>query len=276
MKLFFYISLIVALAIVSSCSQQPNIEKIQVSIPQELTNNAELVNFINSYIEIANDFNLISNDLIKTMGDKNIENESELSNIQKLKVAKVAIQMAALSSKIEEHQAQQKLISQKLTPSELVVFESICKSIEKQMVQIDRSSINLSDDELIAQQKVNEEKEAETNRLREEWEKAQAELPQEQRIPNQTPANNTTDQEFKFWHLLFPFVVLILLVVFAINKLKQLKNRAVNTVNDIKNIKTTAKSHINHSKQIVKDNEDEMTKEQKEGITKIFDALDNI
>ncbi|MBI9068665.1 MAG: hypothetical protein JEZ09_15315 [Salinivirgaceae bacterium] len=198
MKSVHFISIFTALVIAFSCSQSPENSKIQVSIPLTLKNNSEVLIFVNAYTATANDFNAISNSLVKITGGKNIDHESELSNMQKIKVAKVAIQMAALSSKIEELQRQQKSISKKLSPSELEAFTSICATIEKQMSQIDRSNINLSDDELVAQQKVNEEKEAETNLLREEWEKAQAELPQEQRITNQTPANNKTNQEFKF------------------------------------------------------------------------------
>ncbi|MBI9068664.1 MAG: hypothetical protein JEZ09_15310 [Salinivirgaceae bacterium] len=66
------------------------------------------------------------------------------------------------------------------------------------------------------------------------------------------------------------------MVVFAINKLKQLKNRISDTAHSIKNIKSTTQNHISNSKKLIKDKEGQMTEDQKEDVNKLFDVLDNI
>jgi hypothetical protein len=266
---FVLVLMLTAVLIFSSCST--GTPEIKIEIPVEFKNNAEVVAYIEAMTITTNKFTVLSNDIAKITGGKNIDESDELSTMQTLKLAKVSVQMIRISSEMDKYKIQRARIDSTLSANQILLLDSVCNILEKQMGQIDPSNITIDKDEMLAQDAKRAEQAAEVEKQRAEWKQAQMELPEDERYDD-TECNNPNEIKNvpKIFDVLFPLLVLSLIVFFAIIKIKKIRGKLRDfghSVGDVKNriheIKTMTDGEAPDGK--------EMTAEQKKGL----DTLDS-
>ena len=261
--------MLIATLIFSSCSSDSS--EIKIEIPAELKDNVEVTAYFEAMTITANKFTALSNDVAKITGGKNIDSSDELSTMQTLKLAKVSVQMMQISSEMDKYKIQRASIDSTLSANQILLLDSVCKILEKQIGQINPSNITIDKDEMLAQEAKRAEKDTEVESQRAEWEQAQMELPEDERSDETESSNpNEIKNVPKIVDILFPLLVLSLIVFFAIMKVKKFRRKVRDFGHSIGDIKTKV-----HEIKTMTDGDapegKEMTAEQKKGL----DALDN-
>ena len=207
--------MLIATLIFSSCST--GTPEIKIDIPVEFKDNAEVTAYIEAMTITTNKFTVLSNDIAKITGGKNIDSSDELSTMQTLKLAKVSMQMMQIASEMDKYKIQRAGIDSTLSANQILLLDSVCNILEKQMGQIDPGNITIDEDEMLAQEAKITEQDAEVERQRAEWEQAQMELPEDERYNDAESSNpNEIKNVPKIFDVLFPLLVLSLIVFFAI------------------------------------------------------------
>jgi Sec-independent protein translocase protein TatA len=257
--------MLTATLIFSSCSTGTS--EIKIVVPTEFKDNAEVVAYIEALSITTNKFTVLSNDIAKITEGKNIDESDELSTMQTLKLAKVSMQMMQISSKMDQYKIQRANIDSTLSANQILLLDSVCNILEKQMGQIDPSNITIDKDEMLAKRA---EQDTEVERQRAEWEQAQMELPEDERYNDaESSSSNEIKNVPKIFDVLFPLLVLSLIVFFAIMKIKKIRGKVRDFGHSIGDIKTKV-----HEIKTMTDGDapegKEMTAEQKKGL----DTLD--
>jgi Sec-independent protein translocase protein TatA len=261
--------MLIATLIFSSCSTDT--PEIKIEIPAEFKDNAEVVAYIEAMTITTNKFTVLSNDIAKITEGKNIDESDELSTMQTLKLAKVSMQMMQISSKMDQYKIQRANIDSTLSANQILLLDSVCNILEKQMGLIDPSNITIDKDEILAQEAKRAEQDTEVERQRAVWEQAQMELPEDERYDDVESSNpNEIKNVPKIFDVLFPLLVLSLIVFFAIMKIKKIRGKVRDFGHSIGDIKTKV-----HEIKTMTDGDapegKEMTAEQKKGL----DTLDS-
>lgn len=254
--------------IFSACSTDT--KEIKIDIPVEFNDNAEVVAYIEAMTVTTNKFTALSNDIVKITGGKNIDSSDELSAMQSLKLAKVSIQMMHISSEMDKFKMQRASIDSSLSANQILLLDSVCNILEKQMGQIDPNNITIDKDEMLAQEAKQVEQDSEVEKQRAEWEQAQMELPEDERYDDAESSNpNEIKNVPKIFDILFPLLVLSLIVFFIIIRIKKFRGKIRDFGHSISDVKNKV-----HDIKIMIDGEapegKEMSAEEKKGL----DALD--
>ena len=260
--------MLITTLICSSCSTGTS--EVKIDIPVEFKDNAEVVAYIEAMTVTTNKFKAMSNDIVKITGGKNIDSSDELSTMQTLKLAKVSMQMMQIASEMDKYKTQRASIDSTLSANQILILDSVCNILEKQMGQIDPNNITIDEDEMLAQEAKRAEQDTEVERQRAEWEQAQMELPEDERRDDAESSNpNEIKNVPKIFDILFPLLVLSLIVFFAIIKIKKFRGKLRDFGHSVGDIKTKV-----HDIKTMTDGDapegKEMTAEEKKGL----DALD--
>lgn len=145
MKRLFIAYLLVAI-IFGACSKQKdtgfaNVEPLKVEIPDEIKNNKELVDFIKSSEKSINDFAVSIENLYKEDPKLMQKDAEEMSMFEKLKLMKVAGEMAVLFGEFSMNYAEmnEELGNYELTMTneQALALATVSETFEKRMLLLE-------------------------------------------------------------------------------------------------------------------------------------------
>lgn len=144
------IAFIVAPMILMSCGENRSkksaeaddeLGKLKFEIPAELKDKPEVVNYIESMNEVADEYALIVDQIMDEAGHLAGVPEEELSTMQKIKLVKlmadVGMKSTMTMAKWAEYQERRVTIEEQMTDAELEALASVWTRFEERMKQID-------------------------------------------------------------------------------------------------------------------------------------------
>jgi hypothetical protein len=128
----------------SSADAEDRFGKMEVVIPDELKDNPEIVEYIESMSEVVDEYALLMDDMIGEMDGIAGKDWDELKISEQLKLTKTAAKFAMKSAPITvkwgELEAKRSITDNDLSEDELVALESVLLRFEKRMEQIEEKN----------------------------------------------------------------------------------------------------------------------------------------
>lgn len=147
---FFGICAISLLLLFSQCSTKTKTDELVV-IPVELQSDADIVAFIHDYSAVVRDFNQLSETIVKITEGKSVSSTEDLSNMQKLKMAKVAIKSISIGKRQDELQARYDELLLNLNSESKIAFLKTYEELDSKMGQIDFEKLGIDPEEAKAE-----------------------------------------------------------------------------------------------------------------------------
>jgi hypothetical protein len=153
--------------------------------------------------------------------------------MQMLKLGKLALQMNNAAAKMEEYQAQRPGIDSLLTPEQIVLFDSLCDIIDEKSMNIDTSLLKFNKVEMLEEQQ-----QITTDTLNTLQVNGSFQNDENLQNKDNQEEQETVNQNFNWWHLLFPIGIVGFMIFIGINIFKNIKSKIKDigyTINNVKN-----------------------------------------
>ncbi len=142
MKKFLF--LLVAVALLTSCGGEKTandkLGKLNVTIPDELKDNKEVVEFIDNMVELSDEYAILLDETLEKTQEFNGKETEDLSMLEQMKLMKITGEVAIKSTSVMakwgealEHRTQ---LEEQLSDEEIEALESVYVHFEKRMEQI--------------------------------------------------------------------------------------------------------------------------------------------
>ncbi len=269
-------SLSIALLItlfLSACSS--SIQKVELEIPPELQDKPEVTTLLNEMATTVNKTRSYSGQIIKITGGKDVENAEELTSMQKIKLARIALQMMRVANEMEKYNTYADSLRQGLSPQQVLAFDALREKLKISMGDADMEKMGISREEMLAFK----EQQAAQNAQNDSIEKSYAEGMEQMKSEgfNDESADvvltNNSDN-FKYWHLLIPLAVIVLFIYFIVRFVKRITSRFRNIRNyGLSDIKEDANNAFDKFDDLSRDQQHDNKKAEIDEMRKKFNTF---
>lgn len=238
----------------TACSSSE--QKLELEIPPELQDNTEITALLNEMTTTVNKTRAYNETIITITKGKDLENSEELTTMQTIKLARVALQMMQAANDMEKYSIACDSLRLGLSAQQVLAFDAVREKLKIEMGDVDTENISVSKEDILAQQQQQSSQRAMSDSIKELREQAIEQMGATgyEDKPTEAALGNDND-EFKFWHLLFPVAVIGLIIYFIVRFIKSISSR-------FKNIRDYGIGGIKDSANEAFDKLDHMTHEE--------------
>lgn len=209
-------TLLLATTLIFSCQKKAEIKPAMYTFPEVLSERPEIKETFDKMALIVGELNASFGSVAAIAEGKDVKSSDELSGMQKLKLGKSAIKIMKLQAGFENCCVELKEISKELNPEQALALDETIRYLQIQM------GMYGADDKTLAERVERKAKEkefaAEVEQMRAD---AIAAMPEEDRALYEAQEARSQSNSFKWWHLLFPVLVIGLILFAWIRRFKK-------------------------------------------------------